>query len=76
VLENIQNFNVTDMEDIMRKNPVMSSMFLNKTVGELYIGDKSGEMYSTGLRLPLIFMKMYNYAGKSQNTKWSEMSPM
>jgi hypothetical protein len=48
---------------------------MDKMVGEVFVTE-NGKEFATGMRLPLIFMKMYNYAGKSQNVKWSEMSPM
>jgi len=76
VINHIGDFNVTDMKDIFDKNPVMSNMFMSKMVGNLSIIDEKGLAHDTGMSYPLIFMKMYNYAGKSQSTKWSEMSPM
>ena len=75
ILNNLPIFNVSDMEGIVDKNQIMTNIFMDKMVGEVFVTE-NGKEFATGMRLPLIFMKMYNYAGKSQNVKWSEMSPM
>lgn len=74
-LNNLPIFDVSDMEGIVEKNQIMTNIFMDKMVGEVFVTE-NGKEFATGMRLPLIFMKMYNYAGKSQNVKWSEMSPM